>query len=148
MAVVPKCFPAKRAQSGGTRRQRVSAGMRLAIRKGTAGKVGSPGASNNPLTAASVPDSQDWTPQALDALFGIVQDAAADLKARKRAALKIAESLLPKSSKKAKALPDEYGFRINPELASKRSGGAEQLSIHSLRPAPCGSRRILAWRHK
>jgi hypothetical protein len=50
---------------------------------------------------------QDWNPQVLDALFGIVQDVTADPKARRKAALKIAEFLLPKTAKKAKALPDE-----------------------------------------
>jgi hypothetical protein len=32
--------------------------------------------------------------------------------------LKIAEFLLPKADKKAKVIPDEYGFLINPNLAS------------------------------
>jgi len=61
---------------------------------------------------------RDWTPQALDALFGVVQDATANPKARGKAALKIAEFLLPKAGKKAKVIPDEYGFLINPNLAS------------------------------
>jgi hypothetical protein len=37
---------------------------------------------------------------------------------RRKAALKIAEFLLPKAGKKAKVIPDEYGFSINPNLAS------------------------------
>jgi len=119
MAAAPKCFPAKRTQSGGTRRPRVSAGIRSTIELGTAAKVGSVEAFKGPQTAALVPASQDWNPQALDALLGIVQDAAADPKTRRKAALKIAEFLLPKSSKKAKALPDDYGFTINPNLASQ-----------------------------
>jgi hypothetical protein len=49
--------------------------------------------------------------------LGIVQDAAVDSKARRTAARKIAEFLLPKAGKKEKALPDEYGFRISPSLA-------------------------------
>jgi hypothetical protein len=55
----------------------------------------------------------------LDALFGIVQDVAADPKARRKAALKIAEFLLPKIGKKAKVLTDDYGFTVNPQLARK-----------------------------
>ena len=65
-----------------------------------------------------VPAIRDWNPQALDALFGVVQDATADPQARRKAALKIAEFLLPKAGKKAKVIPDEYGFSINPNLAS------------------------------
>jgi hypothetical protein len=45
---------------------------------------------------------RDWTPQALDGLFGVVQDATADPKVRSKVALKIAEFLLPKADKKAK----------------------------------------------
>src|SRR5277367_1432322 len=114
MAVAPKCFPAKRTQSGATRRLRVSAGLRSTTAQGTAAKVGSAA-----VMEAVVPSSQDWNPQALEALLGIVQDAAADPKARRKAALKIAEFLLPKSSKKVKALPDKYGFAITPKLASE-----------------------------
>jgi hypothetical protein len=51
-------------------------------------------------------------------LFGVVQDAIANPEARRKAALKIAEFLLPKAGKKAKVIPDEYGFSINPNLAS------------------------------
>jgi hypothetical protein len=55
--------------------------------------------------------------ETLDAFLSIVQDLAADPKARRKAALKIAEYLLPKAAKKAKALPDEYGFVVTPNLA-------------------------------
>ncbi len=68
--------------------------------------------------SAVVPAMRDWNPQALDALFGVVQDATANPKARRKAALKIAEFLLPKAGKKAKVIADEYGFSINPNLAS------------------------------
>jgi hypothetical protein len=61
---------------------------------------------------------RDWTPQALGGLFGVVQDATADPKVRSKAALKIAQFLLPKVGKKPKIIPDEYGFLINPTLAS------------------------------
>jgi len=65
---------------------------------------------------AVVPPIREWAPHAIDALFGVVQDPTADPKARRKAALKITEFLLPKIAKKAKVLPDEYGFKINPEL--------------------------------
>jgi hypothetical protein len=69
-------------------------------------------------TAAAVPAIRDWTPQALDTLFDVVQDAGADPKVRRKAALKIAQFLLPKTGKKPKIIPDEYGFLISPALAS------------------------------
>jgi hypothetical protein len=75
-------------------------------------------ASKGSQTPAVVPAIRDWTPQALDALFGVVQDGTANPKARSKAALKIAEFLLPKAGKKAKVIPDEYGLSINPNLAS------------------------------
>jgi len=52
-------------------------------------------------TPAVVPAIRDWTPQVLDALFGVVQDATANPKVRTKAALKIAEFLPPKAGKKA-----------------------------------------------
>jgi hypothetical protein len=91
-------------------------------------------AFNDPQAPALVPARQDWNPQALDALFGIVQDAAADPKARRKAALRIAEFLLPKSGKKAKAVADDYGFTINPKLASEYRN--IQLEVRSLAKQP------------
>jgi hypothetical protein len=102
MAVAPECFPPKR-----TGRRPALAGVRIAIAQQAI-------ASQRPAVAPI----QDWNPQSLDALFGIVQDATVDPNARRKAALKIAEFLLPKVGKKAKALPDEYGFFVNANLAS------------------------------
>jgi hypothetical protein len=45
--------------------------------------------------------------------MGVVQDAMADPQARRKAAVKLAEYLLPKTPVKAKALVDEYGFRVS-----------------------------------
>src|SRR3984885_12624459 len=72
MAVAPKCFPAKRTQPGGTRRPRVSADIRSSIKQGPRAKSveGSKGAQ----TATSTPANQNWNPEVLDALLGIVQD--------------------------------------------------------------------------
>jgi hypothetical protein len=134
MAVARECFPAKRTRSSGTRRPRVSAGMRSAIAQGGAAKAGSVAATKGPQNAGLVAASQDWNPRALDALFGIVQDAAAAAKMRRRAALKIAEFLLPKSAKKPTALPDQYGFKITPELASAYRD--MHLELRSLMNAP------------
>ena len=75
-------------------------------------------ASKGLQTPAGVLAIRDWNPQVLDASLGVVQDAAANPKARRKAALKIAEFLLPKAGKKPKVIPDEYGFLINPNLAS------------------------------
>jgi hypothetical protein len=108
MALAPKSFPLKRIHESRTRRQ----------------------------GAAPVSVPQEWTPLTLDALFGIVQDATADAKARRKAALKIAEFLLPKVAKKAKVLPDEYGFLVNPNLASAYRD--IQLELQALVTGPSG----------
>jgi hypothetical protein len=70
-------------------------------------------ASKGLQTPAVVPAIGDWHPQVLDALFGVVQDATANPEVRRKAALKIAEFLLPKAGKKTKVIPDEYGFLIS-----------------------------------
>jgi hypothetical protein len=115
IAVAPQCFPPKRTRSVRTGRPRVLAGSTIAQE---ALAEGSAAASKGSQTPAGVPAIRDWHPQALDALFGVVQDASADPKVRRKAALKIAEFLLPKAGKKPKIIPDEYGFSINPNLAS------------------------------
>jgi hypothetical protein len=94
------------------------AGSPTAIAQEALATAGSAVASKGSQTPAVVSAIRDWTPQALDALFGVVQDATANPQARRKAALKIAEFLLPKAGKKAKVIPDEYGFSINPNLAS------------------------------
>jgi hypothetical protein len=73
-------------------------------------------------------------------LFGVVQDATADAKTRRKAALKIAEYLLPKVAGKAKVLPEEYGFSVNPNLASAYRD--IQLELRALVNGP--SRKIPA----
>ena len=86
---------------------------------------------------------RDWTPQALDALFGVVQDATANPQARRKAALKIAEFLLPKAGKKAKVIPDEYGFSINPNLASAyRDIQLKLRALQSTRKIPAIAEKI------
>jgi hypothetical protein len=94
------------------------AGSRTSIAQEALSTEGSAAASKGSQTPALVPAIRDWSPQALDALFGVVQDATANPQVRRKAALKIAEFLLPKAGKKAKVIPDEYGFSINPNLAS------------------------------
>ena len=113
MAVAPQCFPPKRTRPSRTGRPRALVGNTIA-QEALAAAVASKGAR----TPAGVGTIGDWTPQALDALFGIVQDATANPEVRRKAALKIAEFLLPKAGKKPKVIPDEYGFSINPNLAS------------------------------
>jgi hypothetical protein len=81
MAVAPKCFPLKRTRSFRTDRPRASAGSRTTIAQEALATEGS-----------AVPAIRDWNAQALDAFFGVVQDATANPKARRKAALKIAES--------------------------------------------------------
>jgi hypothetical protein len=88
------------------------AGNRASIAQEAAATDGSAVVSKGLQTPAVVPAIRDWSPQALDALFGVVQDATANRQVRRKAALKIAEFLLPKVGKKAKVIPDEYGFSI------------------------------------
>ena len=112
MAVAPKCFPPR------TSRPRPLADIVTIIAQEPLATVDSAAASKGSQTPAAVPAIRDWYPQALDALFGVIQDATADPKARRKAALRLAEFLLPKAGKKAKVLPDEYGFSVNANLAS------------------------------
>jgi hypothetical protein len=107
VAVAPRCFPPKRTRSHRRGRPRAPADAII-----------SPNAVAEGGSAGTVPAMRDWDPQAIEALIGIVQGATADPKARRKAALKIAESLLPKAAKKAKLLLDEYGFLIRPSLAA------------------------------
>jgi hypothetical protein len=118
MAVAPQSFPPKRRRSSRTGHRPALAGNRASIAQEAVATDGSAEVSKGLQTPAVVPAIRDWSPQALDALFGVVQDAAANPKARTKAALKIAEFLLPKAGKKPKVIPDEYGFSINSNLAS------------------------------
>ena len=113
MALAPKSFPLKRVREP---------------------RTGRSGARGGDIAPAPVSVPREWTPLTLDALFGVVQDAAADAEARRKAALKIAEYLLPKVAKKAKTLPDEYGFRVNPDLASEYRD--IQLELRALMNGP------------
>jgi len=63
---------------------------------------------------------------------------------RRKVALKIAEFLLPKADKKAKIIPDEYGFSINPNLASAYRD--IQLELRALVNGP--TRKIPAMRKR
>ena len=144
MAVAPKCFPPKRTRSLRTGRPRALGGSRTTIAHEALATVGSAVASKG--SPAVVPAIRDWTPQALDALFGVVQDATANPKARSKAALKIAEFLLPKAGKKAKVIPDEYGFSINPNLAGAyRDIRLELRALQSTRKIPSASRGQHYW---
>ncbi len=134
MAVASKCFPAKRTQSSMTGRAGALAGIGTGIAQEALATAGSAVVSNHSGKAVVVAAVRDWSPQALDALLGIVQDASADAKVRRKAAFKIAELLLPKVGKKAKALPDEYGFSINPNLASAYRD--IQLEVRALANGP------------
>jgi hypothetical protein len=120
MAVAPKCFPPKRTRSSRAGRPRAlgSKPPTLGQEQEALATAGSAVASKGSQRLAEVPPMRDWSSHALEALFDVVQDATADPRARRKAALKIAEFLLPKTAKKPKVIPDEYGFLINPNLAS------------------------------
>lgn len=116
MAVAPKSFPPKRRRSSRTSRLQAWADIGTTVVPEAVATVGS--ASRGSQTSALTPAVRDWNPQVLDAWFSVVQDATVNPKARRKAALKIAGLLLPKVANKAKALLDEYGFSVNPNLAS------------------------------
>ena len=141
MAVAPQCFPPKRTRSAG--RPRALGGGRTTIAQQARATEGAAVASKGSQTPAVVPAIRDWTPQALDALFGVVQDATANPQARSKAALKIAEFLLPKAGKKAKVIPDEYGFSINSNLASAyREIQRELRALEPTRKIPAIAEKI------
>jgi hypothetical protein len=100
MAIAPRCFPPKRTSRAG--RPRALASSRTTVAQEALATEGSAVGSAGSQKPAAVPAMRDWTPQALDGLFGVVQDATADPKVRSKVALKIAEFLLPKADKKAK----------------------------------------------
>jgi hypothetical protein len=127
IAVAPNCFPAKRTSRAG--RPRALAGSRTSMAQQALGTEGSVVGSKGAQTAAVVPAMRDWTPQALDGLFGVVQDATADPKVRRKAALKIA------AGTKAKGIPDEYGFLINPNLVSAYREMQRELGALVNRPS-------------
>jgi len=108
IAIAPQCFPAKLTPLSRSGSSRALAGRRPRV-------VSRRSFTRSP---AVVPAMRYLNPKALEVLFGIVQDATAHPMGRRRAALKIAEFLLPKVAKKAKVIADEYGFLISPNLAS------------------------------
>jgi hypothetical protein len=115
MAVVQKCFPAKGAHAS-------RANKECAELSSTADP------SSDYSMSASVQTKQDRNP-VLDTFVGVVQDSNADAAARRKAALKIAEFLLPKIPKKAKLFPDEYGFAIDPRIAKRYRHLRRQLLL-------------------
>jgi hypothetical protein len=117
IAVAPQSFPPKRRRSARTGHRPALAGSPTTIAQEALAAEGAV-ASKGSQTLAVVAAIRDWSPQALDALFGVVQDATANPQVRTKAALKIADFLLPKVGKKPKVIPDEYGFSISPNLAS------------------------------
>jgi len=92
-----------------------------------------PAAANGGETGAVVPAMRAWKRQALETLLGVVQDATADAKARRKAAQKIAEFLVPKVGRKPKVIADQYGSLISPNLAQDYRDTQLELSV--LRPS-------------
>src|SRR5215472_5504954 len=99
MASAPQCFPPKRTRSSRAGRTGTLAGGRTTGAQEARATQYSAGAGKDSQTAAVTPGMRDWHPKALEALLGVVQDASANPKTRRRAAQKIAEFLLPKVAK-------------------------------------------------
>ena len=111
MAVAQMAFPDR---AGGVRRRR-----RAKSEIHTVGEVQQrePRAIEAP-SAASLP-VETMSQAARDALLGIVSDASASAKARRKAAAKLATHFLPKKpvNKRWQFTADKYGFAINSEIA-------------------------------
>jgi hypothetical protein len=119
MAVAPQSFPPKRMRSSRAGRRRALAGSRTSIAQEALVTEGSAVATKGSQTPAVVPAIRDWHPQALDALFGVVQDATANPKARRKAALKIAEFLLPKAGTTRFERPGHWTKMLRPFAAGR-----------------------------
>lgn len=79
---------------------------------------------NKGLASKKDPALRSNASLALDLLLTVAQDTAASLVDRSRAASKVAEFFLPKNARgkkprSGKFPPDEYGFIVDPELASE-----------------------------
>jgi hypothetical protein len=109
MTVAQIAFPDR---TGGVRRAR-----RAKSEIHTAGQQREPRAIEAP-SAASLP-VETMSQAARDALLGIVSDASASAKARRKAAAKLATHFLPKKpvNKRWRFTADECGFAINGEIA-------------------------------
>lgn len=149
MAIAPRCFPSKGTRPSRAGRPRALGGRRASIAQEALAADGStiivkglP--SKGAQGRAAVPAMADWSPDALETLFGVVRDASADPKVRRQAAQKIAEFLLPKTAKKPKIMPDEYGFLIRPSLS--RAYRDMQLELRALLKDP--SRKVPAFAEK
>jgi hypothetical protein len=111
MAVAQIAFPDR---AGGVRRARLA---KSEIRTMGSTQRGGPGAVEAP-SAAPLP-VETMSQAARDALLGIVSDASASAKARRKAAAKLATYFLPKRpvNKRWRFTADECGFAINADIA-------------------------------
>jgi hypothetical protein len=97
-------------------------------------------------SAASLP-VETMSPAARDALLGIVSDASASAKARRKAAAKLAAYFLPKQpvNKRWRFTADECGFAINAEIAREYRAidfELQDLKRHRSRDFPEIAQRI------
>ncbi len=121
MATASKCFPANGVHVSRAKATRVLDGA----------EVMTVDPSTDQSNSASVQTKQNWDLM-IDAFFGIVQDSSAEPSTQRKAALKIAEFFLPKTSKthkKAKLPLDEYGFAVDPKVAKKYRRLRHQLVL-------------------
>jgi hypothetical protein len=128
MAVAQKAFPDR--AGGGRRARRAKPEIR------TVGNTqrGGPRADGAP-SVASLP-VETMSEAARDALLGIVSDASASAKARRKAAMKLAMHFLPRKpvSTRWRFTADECGFAINGEIA--REYRAVDFELRDLKRRP------------
>jgi hypothetical protein len=143
MAIAPKAFPGR--TGGGQPARRAMSEIRTTDRtqrrrlSRSASRAGEPRAIEAPF-AASAPVAT-MSHAARDALLGIVSDASAPTKARRKAAAKLAAHFLPKKpvSKRWRFAADECGFAINGEIAREYHAvdfELERLKRHPSRDFP------------
>ena len=111
MTVAQKAFPNR---TGGVRRAR-----RGKSENHTVGVMQQREPRATEAPSAASPAVETMSPAARDALLGIVSDASASAKARRKAAAKLAAHFLPKQpvNTRWRFTADECGFAINGEIA-------------------------------
>ena len=121
MAVAQKAFPGRshRVRPAQVANSELDTMSRTLPRKRSrsASHAHEPGPARAPSSAASPVETMSRA--AVDALFGIVSDATAQPKARRKAAVTLAKYFLPTKpvNKRWQFTADKYGFAINAEVA-------------------------------
>ena len=133
IAIARRAFSAGAARSKEAGAARLSAGKPQRIKSATATKSGmAPVASTTPTDKAPKPEPiKPMKAAGLKALFTITQEATASSADRRKAAAEAAKYFLPKIGSNRRwgfnAIPDNYGFAIDPDIAKEYRDAKMQL---------------------